>query len=69
MLVYFVLLAFLSFIVVAGILISGDVEGGLVGIAICGIIHLAVWIWNIYDAYKLAHEYNDAVHTTGKRPW
>lgn len=27
------------------------------------------WIWNIYDAYKLAKQYNEVVLSTGKPPW
>lgn len=27
------------------------------------------WAWNIYDAYKLAKQYNEAVRSTGKPPW
>ena len=27
------------------------------------------WIWNIYDAYKLARTYNGHLRSTGNRPW
>ncbi len=28
----------------------------------------AAWAWNIYDAYKLAKQYNEAVRMTGRPP-
>ena len=31
--------------------------------------YIAVWVWNIFDAYKLANEYNDYVKANGDRPW
>ena len=27
------------------------------------------WIWNIYDAYKLAQWYNNVLRSTGNNPW
>jgi TM2 domain-containing membrane protein YozV len=33
------------------------------------IIPLVFWIWQIYDAYKLANQYNSAVQQTGRAPW
>jgi TM2 domain-containing membrane protein YozV len=39
------------------------------GIVIGSILSLSFWIWNIYDAYGLANQYNDALTSTGKRPW
>jgi len=33
------------------------------------ILVLVYWIWNVYDAYKLAQEYNDRLRSTGNRPW
>jgi len=36
---------------------------------ILGIAALALWVWSIYDAYKLAKQYNDYLRTYGKPPW
>jgi len=33
------------------------------------LIMLAFLIWNIFDAYNLAKEYNNHLMTTGNRPW
>jgi TM2 domain-containing membrane protein YozV len=46
-----------------------DVIGALVLLFIVSIIYLIVWIWNVFDAYKLANEYNDRLMADGKRPW
>ncbi|MCL2890776.1 MAG: hypothetical protein FWF40_02650 [Methanomassiliicoccaceae archaeon] len=36
---------------------------------IAGILALVFWIWNVYDAYKLAQQYNSSFKATGNRPW
>jgi len=28
-----------------------------------------LWLWNIFDAYKSAKEYNSSIKTTGNPPW
>jgi len=28
-----------------------------------------IWIWQIYDAYRTANEFNRTVRATGARPW
>jgi TM2 domain-containing membrane protein YozV len=33
------------------------------------IVDLAIWGWQIYDAYNLAMEYNRIVQETGEPPW
>lgn len=33
------------------------------------IAYLAFWIWQIFDAHKLANQYNDALRQTGNEPW
>jgi TM2 domain-containing membrane protein YozV len=33
------------------------------------IIWFIFWIWQIYDAYKLANQYNSSVQQTGRAPW
>ena len=45
-------------------------DPGALGLfVIVNIVYLVVWIWNIFDAYKLANEYNDYLIKNGKRPW
>ena len=36
---------------------------------IASIVCIAVWIFNVIDAYKLANEYNDVLQQTGNPPW
>jgi len=38
-------------------------------IIIFAVIGIAIWIWNMFDAYKLANEFNDYLLKNGKRPW
>jgi TM2 domain-containing membrane protein YozV len=33
------------------------------------VLNLGLWIWQIYDPYKLAKTYNAKVERTGKPPW
>lgn len=33
------------------------------------VIPLIFWIWQLYDAYKKANEYNAALQQTGQAPW
>lgn len=33
------------------------------------IIPIIVWIYGVYDAYRLAQEYNDYLHRYNKKPW
>jgi TM2 domain-containing membrane protein YozV len=33
------------------------------------VFEIALWIWNIFDAHRLAKEYNDSLRTGGSRPW
>ena len=56
-----------------GVVFLGAVFGGLGGLMVGGILFLAgwiaLWIWNVFDAHKLANEYNDAMRMSGRRPW
>lgn len=53
-----------------GSLLLGFVTIGLawVGTIIFGIILLVLWIWQTFDAYKLAKQFNKVVEETGKTP-
>lgn len=33
------------------------------------IASLVIWVFNIFDAYSLANEYNDVLQQTGNPPW
>ena len=56
-----------------GITFMGAALGGLGGALVGGVLllvfTLSVWVWNIFDAYKLANEYNDYLRAHGTRPW
>jgi TM2 domain-containing membrane protein YozV len=42
---------------------------GWVGAIIFGVILFILWIWQIFDAYHLAKEFNKVVEEAGKAPW
>jgi TM2 domain-containing membrane protein YozV len=48
---------------------SFSLSGFVAGLIIYSAIGITYWAWNIYDAYKLANQYNDYVMKNGKRPW
>jgi len=63
-----------------GMLLLGLVEsstgdagtGGIIFIVmfILGIAYLVLWIWQIFNARKLARKFNELVRTNGgKEPW
>jgi len=33
------------------------------------IIYIVFWLWQIYDAYNKANQYNAALQQTGRAPW
>ncbi|MDR3282960.1 MAG: zinc ribbon domain-containing protein [Candidatus Methanoplasma sp.] len=44
--------------------------GGFIIIVIAVLVlDFAYWLWNIFDAHKLANEYNEALRRTGNPPW
>ncbi|MEM1607076.1 MAG: zinc ribbon domain-containing protein [Candidatus Bathyarchaeia archaeon] len=43
--------------------------GGLTGLIIWALVTIALFIWQIYDAYRLAKYYNNYVRQYGKAPW
>mgnify|MGYP000872158336 FL=1 len=48
------------------------VIGAFVGVFTYGIgflIPVIFWVWQLYDTYKKANEYNAAVQQTGRAPW
>jgi TM2 domain-containing membrane protein YozV len=46
-----------------------DYSGRIILLIICAIGMIALWVWNLFDAYKLANQYNDALVSDKKRPW
>ncbi|MDR0509266.1 MAG: zinc-ribbon domain-containing protein [Candidatus Methanoplasma sp.] len=48
-------------------------ESGLEGLIVIGIVitavHFAYFIWQAYDAHKLAKRYNEELYRTGRPPW
>lgn len=77
------LAAVLSFIIPgAGVIYAGQIGKGLlyfiigalvtiatVFIIFAGILFLVFWVWQIYDAYNITEEYNNALRATGQPPW
>jgi uncharacterized membrane protein len=53
-----------------GSMLLGFVTFGLgwIGAIVFGIILLILWIWQIFNAYRLAKQFNKAVEETGKAP-
>jgi TM2 domain-containing membrane protein YozV len=43
--------------------------GGALIMGILGIGNLGLFVWQIYDAYKLAKQFNAHVQQHGKAPW
>jgi len=52
----------------AAILVIGIVVA-YVSLFVFGLIAFAYWVWNVYDAYKLARRYNEELARTGRPPW
>jgi len=69
MLAYMTIIS-VAFIVVFFVIVAVENFGGvIVAMVVIVAIGLAIEIWNIFDAYKLAKEYNEYVRTHGDRPW
>jgi TM2 domain-containing membrane protein YozV len=41
----------------------------LLVLILLGLLNLGLWIWQIYDTYRLAVMYNETLERTGKPPW
>jgi len=50
-----------------------DLVGVAAGVVLVSLIvmvcYIILWVWNIFDAYKLANKYNDFLMENGIRPW
>jgi TM2 domain-containing membrane protein YozV len=42
---------------------------GIFTFGITWVIYIIFWLWQIYDAYKMANQYNSTVQQTGRAPW
>jgi len=38
-------------------------------LVIISVLMFVLWVWNLFDAYKLANQYNDHLKAHGTRPW
>lgn len=47
----------------------GGFAMGILGLVLFGVISLVGWIWQTFDAYSLAKQYNEYVRTHGVEPW
>ena len=60
---------FVLFVWASSISTTGDVYGILVMLMIFFVFVIVLWVWNIFDAYKQANEYNRRLRETGNPPW
>ncbi len=64
-----------SILILSGVVIDTNAEtieytmSYIAAGAVILIAYLAFWIWQIFDAHKLANQYNDALKQTGNEPW
>ena len=70
MLGYILLMIFTFFLMIVIMWDDGDLTALGILILFLGVVgQFIIWIWNIFDAHKLAREYNDRLRSTGMRPW
>ncbi len=60
--------------VVEGLLLGSFFFGLFLGVGLImalffGLLSLGGWIWQTFDAYSLAKQYNDQVRLNGREPW
>jgi TM2 domain-containing membrane protein YozV len=56
-------------IIIAALLVFISITFEIILLFIFGIAYLVLWIWQIFDARKLAKKFNESVRITGKEPW
>jgi TM2 domain-containing membrane protein YozV len=60
-------------LLIAGLALRGlafmFILGSFITVIAIVILSLAVWVWQTYDAYKLAKQFNAHVQQHGKAPW
>ena len=62
---------FLGFVALPlSVFVSASAFGGwFIAVVFFGLVNLALWVWQTYDAYKLAKQFNAHVQQHGKAPW
>lgn len=49
---------------------SGSAAAGVIGLLlILSIVYIVFFLWQIFNARKMAKKFNETVRTTGKEPW
>jgi TM2 domain-containing membrane protein YozV len=57
-------------LLIPSLFLSREAFGALfIGVVVLGLVNLGLWIWQGYDAYKLAKQFNEHVRQYGKVPW
>jgi TM2 domain-containing membrane protein YozV len=52
------------------VLVRASAFGGwFMLVVVLGLVNLALWVWQTYDAYRLAKQFNAHVQQYGKAPW
>jgi len=69
LLFFYILLTVIAIVVAFRMWDMGNVLDLWIMSILLSAVLLALRIWNTYDAYKLAKEYNDHLRSHGKRPW
>jgi TM2 domain-containing membrane protein YozV len=73
--IIYVLLIIMAFSLQSTLFLAPDESsavggGAILMMFILGIVYFVLWIWQIFDARKLAKKFNESVRTTGgKEPW
>ncbi len=68
MILHFFMIFILATVVLASTIFAG-IGGALIGGTVFIGVWVAIWVWNIFDAHKLANRYNDSQRESGRRPW
>ena len=42
---------------------------GFFTIGVTFVLYFILWIWQIFDARKLANQFNESLQNSGKQPW
>jgi TM2 domain-containing membrane protein YozV len=56
-------------IIIAALLVFISISLEISLLFVFGVAYLVLWIWQIFDARKLAKKFNESVRITGKEPW
>jgi predicted RNA-binding Zn-ribbon protein involved in translation (DUF1610 family) len=56
-------------IILAALLVFISMSFEIILLFVFGVAYLVLWIWQIFDARKLAKKFNESLLTTGKEAW